>query len=82
MARVPALGALSVRRKGVGCRIIVKLDVGPFVRLWKSPYILFDGREGFQSVGHVNEIMDRCTAGFQGGLCPLWVKSRKTRSEH
>src|SRR6516162_1670095 len=29
MARVPALGALSVRRKGVGCRIIVKLGVGP-----------------------------------------------------
>src|SRR5262249_48590641 len=29
MARVPALRALSVRRKGVGCRIIVKLGVGP-----------------------------------------------------
>src|SRR5215831_7275234 len=71
-----ALGALGVRRKGVGCRIIVKLGVGPSVRLWKSPYILFDGREGFQGVGHVNGIVDRCTAGFQGGLCPLWVIGR------
>src|SRR5262249_9058954 len=44
---------------------IVKLGVGPFVRLWKSPYMLFDGREGFQSIGHVSEIVDRCTAGFQ-----------------
>src|SRR5215831_10891790 len=81
-----ALGALGVRRKGVGCRIIVKLGVGPSVRLWKSPYILFDGREGFQSVGHINGIVDRCTAGFQGGLCPLWVISdrsiRQRRSCH
>ena len=52
MARVPALGALNIRCKRVGCGVIGKLGVRPSVRVWESPYILFDERDGFQRVGH------------------------------